>query len=53
MDTHARTFNRIVRSSAEFEDLKTIAIFCGLGLLLSLLAVISCGLDGRLDVVVQ
>ncbi|MDH2399017.1 hypothetical protein QCM77_03300 [Bradyrhizobium sp. SSUT18] len=34
-----------VRSTGDVEEFKTIAIFCGLGLRISVLAAISYGLD--------
>ncbi|UPJ71937.1 hypothetical protein [Bradyrhizobium sp. 187] len=44
MDAEARTLSRTTSSNVD-EELKTIAIFCGIGLLLSLLAVMSFGMD--------
>jgi hypothetical protein len=44
MDAEARMLIAI-RSTADAEEFKTIAIFCGLGLLLSLLAAMSFGLE--------
>ncbi|WP_426612817.1 hypothetical protein [Bradyrhizobium sp. McL0616] len=45
MDAEARLAPSVVRSTAGAEEFKTIAIFCGLGLLLSLVAAFSYGLD--------
>lgn len=44
MDAEASTLITTSRSNAD-DELKTIAIFCGAGLLLSLLAVMIFGLD--------
>lgn len=46
MDAEAHTLIRTGRSNVD-KELKTIAIFCGAGLLLSLLAVMRFGLDLR------
>jgi hypothetical protein len=45
MDAEARTLTHAVRSNADVDEFKTIAIFCGPELLLSLVAALSCGLD--------
>ncbi|WP_187437329.1 hypothetical protein [Bradyrhizobium rifense] len=45
MDAEARIASRAVRSTDGAEEFKTIAIFCGLGLLLSLVAAMLYGLD--------
>ncbi len=45
MNTEARIASSAVRSSDGVEEFKTIAIFCGLGLLLSLVAAMLYGLD--------
>lgn len=44
MDAEAGTLTT-VRSTAGADELKTFAIFCGLALLLSLVAAMSYGLD--------
>jgi hypothetical protein len=45
MDAEARTASSVVRSTDGAEEFKAIAIFSGLGLLLSLLAAMLYGLD--------
>lgn len=45
MDAEARIASSAVRSTDGAEEFKTIAIFCGLGLLLSLVAAMLYGLD--------
>ena len=45
MNAEARIASSAVRSSDDAEEFKTIAIFCGLGLLLSLVAAMLYGLD--------
>jgi hypothetical protein len=45
MDAEVRLVPTAVRSTASAEEFKTIAIFCGLGLLLSLAAAMIYGLD--------
>ena len=45
MNAEARIASSVVRPSDGAEELKTIAIFCGLGLLLSFVAALFCGLD--------
>jgi hypothetical protein len=45
MDAEARTLVPAVRAAADVEGFKTIAIFCGLGLLISVLAAMSYVLD--------
>jgi hypothetical protein len=40
----AQALSRAVQSAGEFDTLKPIAIFCGIGLLLSLVS-LTCGLD--------
>jgi hypothetical protein len=45
MDAAARTASSAVRLTDGAEDFKTIVIFCGLGLLLSLVAAMLYGLD--------
>ena len=45
MDAQARILTRAARANAGLEEFKTIVIFCGLGLLLSLVAAMSYGLD--------
>lgn len=45
MDALARTLTFAARSNADLEEIKSVAIFCGLGLLLSLVAALSYGLD--------
>lgn len=45
MDSEARTLTPAVRSNADANESKSVAIFCGLGLLLSLVAALSYGLE--------
>lgn len=45
MEAEARTLTHPVRSNADIDEFKSVAIFCGLGLLLSLVAALSYGLD--------
>jgi hypothetical protein len=45
MNAEARVASSAVRPSEGAEELKTIAIFCGLGLLLSFVAAMFYGLD--------
>lgn len=45
MHAEARTLTPAVRSNADANEFKSVAIFCGLGLLLSLVAALSYGLD--------
>ncbi|MCK1594641.1 hypothetical protein [Bradyrhizobium sp. 164] len=45
MDAEARTLVGAARSNTVSQEFKTVAIFCGLGLLLSLVAVISFDLN--------
>jgi hypothetical protein len=40
----AQAFSRALQSAGEFETLKSVAIFCGIGLLLSLVC-LTYGLD--------
>ncbi len=44
MTAIAQALSRAVQSAGEFDTLKPIAIFCGIGLLLSLVS-LTCGLD--------
>jgi hypothetical protein len=44
MATLARTFSRLARSQIDVETIKTLAIFCGVGLTVSLILA-SYGLD--------
>ncbi len=44
MATLARVLSRVARAKTDVEDLKTVAIFCGAGLLLSLVAAMAFGL---------
>jgi hypothetical protein len=45
MDAEVRIVSSAVRSTTGLEEFKTIAIFCCLGLLISLVAAMSYGLD--------
>lgn len=45
MDAEVKLAPSVVRSTPGAEEFTTIAIFCGLGLLLSLVAAMSYGLD--------
>ncbi|WP_426420925.1 hypothetical protein [Bradyrhizobium genosp. A] len=45
MDAEAKILTHAVRSNADVDEFKSVAIFCGLGLLLSLVATLSYGLD--------
>ena len=45
MDVEARIASSVVRSADDADEFKSIVIFCGLGLLLSLVAAMLYGLD--------
>ena len=45
MDAEATTLTQAAGSNADLDEFRSIALFCGLGLLLSLLAAMSYGLD--------
>jgi len=45
MTTLAQALSRLTRTDVDVESLEAISIFCGIGLLLSLLAINAYGLD--------
>ena len=45
MTALARTLSRALGNEIDVETLKTIVIFCGIGLTVSLLLALTCGLD--------